>query len=167
MTFGEIPIREITFVGIEDLVDNREEKVMDMSRDKKNGTIYCQEGLVETRSEADETVLDPDDLLEEMAIECAAEGYVIKQNLELAIDEHLKLQKENETWKGLYDASKKLEEENHRLTLENKTLIDELDRTKKEIHACKIILADLELERKRSSHNFQGVVDLTNMPDDL
>jgi hypothetical protein len=145
----------------EEFVDNWMEKTTEESRENNH------KDTVEARSELDEKRVTHDDLLEEVAIECAAEGYVLKYQLELAIDEHLRLQSENEILQKLNVAStRNIEQENHQLTLENKSLLEELRKTKKEIHACKSVLEILEKEKRQAMKSHQ-VVDLTSMPDHL
>jgi hypothetical protein len=164
MTVGEHFIGESHIIRREEFVDNCKEKTTEESC-QKNDTNH--KDTVEARSELDEKRVTHDDLLEEVAIECAAEGYVLKYQLELAIDEHLRMQSENEILQKWNVAStRNMEQENHQLTLENKSLLEELEKTKKEIHACKSLLEILEKEKRQAMKRPQ-IIDLTSMPDHL
>lgn len=159
MTVGEPFAEQIMMNGPGRSIESRDAK--NLKAAVTGGTN--QKDPIEARSGLDERSVDRDDLLEEKAIECAAEGYVLKHQLEVAIDDHLKLQRQNEILRSRNDEWD-FEQENNQLTLQNKKLFEQLQETKKEIHACKSILEILEKE-KRQEMEIHQVVDLTNMAD--
>ena len=106
-------------------------------------------------------------LLEEIALEKMAENYVVKHQLEIAIEENLKLRIDNEILTELDEKMSLKREENSQLIEENKVLIIETEGKMSELRACMKIIESLEKEiTQKQEMEFstnQGVVKSQNL----
>ena len=112
-------------------------------------------------------------LLEEVALEAQAETFLLMQKLEAAIDGHLRVESENESWKKRNDEDRKLERLSLKLKNENARLLEEKKEKEREIAKVKQLIENLQVEEKKRlqleekmrqnipRHN--EIIDLTNM----
>lgn len=112
-------------------------------------------------------------LLEEVALEAQAETFLLMQKVEAAIDCHLRLESENESWKKRHDEDKKLERRSLKLKNENARLLEEKKEKEREIAKVKQLIENLQVEEKRRQQleekmrqnipRHDEIIDLTNM----